>query len=84
MFWIDAGIVSSVLLIAAGCFFAGFLFGLEKKMADFSKFNAALAALSTDINALIAADQPAVDAATAAVTALDATVKAATPAPPAA
>lgn len=53
-------------------------------MADFSKFNAALAALSTDINALIAADQPAVDAATAAVTALDATVKAATPAPPAA
>ena len=52
-------------------------------MADLSKLNAATTQLSTDVDALIAADaaqtQPAIDAATAAVEAIDAKVVAATP-----
>lgn len=51
-------------------------------MADVTKLNAAIATLSTDVTALIAAaessGQPAVDAATAALTALDGTVTAET------
>lgn len=53
-------------------------------MADVSKLNEAVATLSADVDKLIASDsttvQPAIDAATAAVQAVDAKVVAATPA----
>ena len=58
---------------------------LEKIMADTSKLTAAVGKLSTDVDALIASEsgtQPAIDAATSAVEAVDAKVTAATPAPP--
>jgi outer membrane murein-binding lipoprotein Lpp len=50
-------------------------------MADLSKLNAAVTQLSTDVDALIAANaavQPAIDTATSAVQAVDAKVVAAT------
>jgi hypothetical protein len=53
-----------------------------KIMADISKLTAAVAKLSTDVDALIALNgnaQPAIDIATAAVEAVDAKVVAATP-----
>ncbi len=56
----------------------------EKLMADFTKLNAAVTKLGNDVDALITADttvvQPAIDAATAAVAAVDGKVVAATPA----
>ena len=51
-------------------------------MADTSKLTAEVAKLQADVNSLLASsanDQPAIDAATAAVAALDASVVAATP-----
>jgi len=55
----------------------------RKMAADFTALNAAVAKLSTDVDALVAAQQPSVqpqvDAATAAVQAADAKVVAATP-----
>ena len=58
----------------------------EKIMGDVSKLTAAVTKLSTDVDALLAAqgasDQAAIDAQTTAVTAVDAKVVAATPAPP--
>ena len=58
-------------------------------MADFSKLNAAIAETQTDFAAYQAAvaastvnDQPAIDTATAAVTALGTSIKAATAAVP--
>ncbi len=51
-------------------------------MADVSKLNAAVTKLSTDVDGLIASQagvQPAIDAATDAVTAVDTKVVAATP-----
>ncbi len=52
-------------------------------MADLSKLNAAVAKLNTDVDSLIASDtttvQPAIDAATTAVEAVDAKVVAAIP-----
>jgi cytochrome c556 len=60
---------------------------LEKIMGDLTKLNEAVAKLGTDVDTLLAAtpasDQAAIDAATAAVTAVDDKVVAATPAPPA-
>lgn len=56
----------------------------EKIMSDLSKLNSTTAKLSTDVDALIASqtsDQPAIDAATAAVQAVDDKVIAATPPP---
>jgi len=58
----------------------------EKKMAeDFTALNAAIAKLQSDVNTLIASkaqsNQAAIDAATAAVAAVDTTVTAATPPP---
>ena len=59
----------------------------EGIMADFTALDAAIAQLQSDVAALIAAqvppvdDQPAVDSAAASVTAIDATVQAALPAP---
>lgn len=56
-------------------------------MGDVSKLNASVAKLSTDVDALIAAqgqrDQAAIDQAQAAVDAVDSKVVAATPAAPA-
>ena len=56
-------------------------------MADLTRLNAAVAKLTTDVDAFLAAqpnDQPAIDAAATVVEAADAKVVAATPAPPAA
>jgi len=60
-----------------------------KKMAeDFTALNAAISKLQTDVNTLIASktqtNQAAIDSATAAVNAVDASVVAATPSAPAA
>lgn len=53
-------------------------------MAQIDTLNAAIATLQTDVNTLIAAQAPVdLTAAIAAVNAVDATVKAATPAAPA-
>jgi cell division protein FtsB len=55
------------------------------QMADFSKLNASVAKLQTDVAALLAAQpnvQPQIDAAQAAVDQIDATVVAATPTTP--
>ena len=56
----------------------------EYFMADLTRLNASVAKLSTDVDALIAAQTPqsAVDAAQAAVDTVDAKVVSATPAPP--
>jgi hypothetical protein len=58
-----------------------------KNMADFSKLNASVAKLSSDVDTFLskaaaasAAEQPTIDAAQAAVDAADAKVVAATPA----
>ena len=60
---------------------------LERLMANLDRLNAAVAKLTTDVDAFLAAqpnDQPAIDAAATVVEAADAKVVAATPAPPAA
>ena len=79
------------LLVAVGAI--TFAFGVvseerslrRKLMEDFTALNAAIAKLQADVNTLIAAktqnNQAAIDAATAAVNAVDATVLAATPQP---
>lgn len=62
----------------------------EKIMADLTALNAAIAQLSTDANALVAAlsasggDQAAVDQATASIQAIDQSIQAALPPAPAA
>jgi len=66
-----------------------FLLWRDKKMAeDFTALNAAISKLQADVATLIASktqtNQAAIDSATAAVNAVDASVVAATPAPPAA
>jgi prefoldin subunit 5 len=55
---------------------------LEMIMAQIDDLNTAIATLQTDVNTLIASQKPVdLTAAIAAVNAVDATVKAATPAP---
>ena len=81
-----------LLLVAIGAI--TFAFGVvssenalrRKLMEDFTALNAAIAKLQADVNTLIAAktqnNQAAIDAATTAVNAVDATVLAATPPQP--
>ena len=70
-----------VIGIAILVMFAVIINNQRRIMGDLSKLNAATTKLSTDVDALIASsDQTAIDAATAAVDAIDAKVVAATPA----
>lgn len=83
----------AAILTFAGCLTAILVVALlisirrkvKKKMADTSKLTAITTKLQTDIAAFLAssatADQPAIDAATASLTALDQTVLTNTPAP---
>lgn len=85
----------AAILTFAGCLTAILVVALlisirrmvKKNMADTTKLTAAVAQLGTDVSKLLASsanDQPAIDAATAAVTALDQQVVTSTPAAPAA
>lgn len=82
------------ILTFAGCLTAILVVALlisiqrkvKKNMADTSKLTAITAKIQTDVAALLASsanDQPAIDASTAVLTALDTTVLAAIPAAPA-
>ena len=84
MWWL----VFSIFCGGIALIFWGFSI-LEDKMAEnFDALNAAIAKLQADVATLIASktqtNQAAIDSATAAVNAVDASVVAATPAPPAA
>jgi hypothetical protein len=77
-------LVISVLVISVVLNILLLIIGV-KMAADFTAFNAALAKLQTDVATLVSRqpnDQPAIDAATAAVNALDNSVVAATPPAP--
>lgn len=76
----------AIILVAIAVAIPIFFITWRVKMAeDFTALNAAIAKLQTDVSTLIASkaqsNQAAIDSATAAVTAIDSTVTAATPAP---